>query len=521
MNLGNLTKKKIIIIGAGLSGLTAGIYCLDNGFDVEIYEKHSIPGGECTGWTRRGQYIDGCAHWIVGTNPRSELYPLWEHIGAFENNPAIFKTEYISKFTLDDGRVFTFWSDLSKLQNEMLEFFPEDKKNIRKFINTVRAYQTIHVPAKKPLDHMNFLEFIPFGLTMIPAAYPFLHYKHISVEEYINRFNNKELGLIINRFMESNYNIHSFFYICQAVSKNDAGMIEGGSLELMKRIANRFTRLGGVLHLNAPVEKVYIEKDNAKGIVLSNGDIVKADYVIASCDAYHTLHKLLDDKYEDEIFKEQFNNSTAYPINTSIMLAFKTTKNLNNYPKMMDFKLNNFDLFGKETTHYGVRNFSFDKSLPSINNETLMTVLLPANEEVYLRLKAMDRNEYLEAKKTLGKQFVEFLKKDIGFKDGEIECIDVATPLTYERYTNAYMGSYMSFITTKHTKGLMRPGLIKGLHNFVLAGQWIMPPGGLPIALISGKHACQRICKMEAKKFINKELKPVFVLRKEKQPKVA
>ena len=131
MNLGNLTKKKIIIIGAGLSGLTAGIYCLDNGFDVEIYEKHSIPGGECTGWTRRGQYIDGCAHWIVGTNPRSELYPLWEHIGAFENNPAIFKTEYISKFTLDDGRVFTFWSDLSKLQNEMLEFFPEDKKNIR------------------------------------------------------------------------------------------------------------------------------------------------------------------------------------------------------------------------------------------------------------------------------------------------------------------------------------------------------------------------------------------------------
>lgn len=520
MNLANLTKKKVIIVGAGLSGLTAGIYCLDNGFDVEIYEKHSIPGGECTGWTRRGQYIDGCAHWIVGTNPRSELYPLWERIGAFENNPAIFKTEYISKFTLDNGKVFTFWADLDKLQNEMLEFFPEDKKNIRKFINTVRAYRTIHVPAKKPLDHMNFLEFIPFGLTMIPAAYPFLHFKHISVEEYIQRFNNKELGQIINRFMEGNYNIHSFFYVCQAVSKNDAGMIEGGSLELMKRVAERFKRMGGILHLNQPIKKIHIENDNAKGIVLENDEIVNADYVISSCDAYHTMHTLLEDKYDDEVFREQFANPEAYPINTSIMLAFKTKKNLNTYPKMMDFKIDHFDLFGKETNHYGVRNFSFDKTLPSIHDETLLTVLLPANEVVYHALKAMDKETYQQAKKDLGKTFVEFLKRDIGFNDGEIECIDVCTPLTYERYTNAYMGSYMSFITTKHTKGLMRPGLIKGLHNFVLAGQWIMPPGGLPIALISGKHAVQRICKMEGKKFVNKEIKPSLNLSA-KKPKIA
>ena len=61
----------------------------------------------------------------------------------------------------------------------------------------------------------------------------------------------------------------------------------------------------------------------------------------------------------------------------------------------------------------------------------------------------------------------------------------------------------MSFITTDKSKGLMRKGLIKGLNNFAMAGQWIMPPGGLPIALFTGKHAAYRICKMDKKKFVD------------------
>ena len=47
-------KEKVIVIGAGIAGLTAGIYALKAGFDVEIYEKNAIPGGECIGWNRKG-----------------------------------------------------------------------------------------------------------------------------------------------------------------------------------------------------------------------------------------------------------------------------------------------------------------------------------------------------------------------------------------------------------------------------------------------------------------------------------
>lgn len=509
MNISNLTKKKVIIVGAGVSGLTAGIYCLDNGFDVEIYEKHSIPGGECTGWMRQGQYIDGCAHWIVGTNPTSELYPLWQHIGLFDDGAKTFKTEYITKYMLDDGRIFTFYSDLKKLEQEMLFFFPEDRRNIRNFISTVKAYHSISVPCKKPLDYMNPFEFTLFGLRMLPAAYPFLHYKHVSVEEYVSTFHNKELGEIITRFMEPNYNIHSFFYVCAAVSKDNAGMVEGGSLELMKKVARKFTRMGGKLFLNAPVKKILIKRDNAQGIILENGKEIQADYVIAACDAYHTLNVLLEGKYKDESFESQFRDAKANPINTSIMIAFKTKRNMNNFPKMMDYKIDSIDVFGKRTNHFGIRNFAFDKSLASFHDDTLLTVLLPANEEVYDYLSSLPKDEYRRQKTALGNTFLQLMKEKLNLKDGEIQLLDVTTPLTYERYTNAYKGSYMSFITTKFTKGLMRPGLIKGLRSFVIAGQWIMPPGGLPIALISGKHACQRLCRIDGRKFVNKEERPL------------
>ena len=46
----NKMENKVNIIGAGIAGLSAGCYLQMNGYDTEIYELHSIPGGLCTSW---------------------------------------------------------------------------------------------------------------------------------------------------------------------------------------------------------------------------------------------------------------------------------------------------------------------------------------------------------------------------------------------------------------------------------------------------------------------------------------
>ena len=78
---------------------------------------------------------------------------------------------------------------------------------------------------------------------------------------------------------------------------------------------------------------------------------------------------------------------------------------------------------------------------------------------------------------------------------GHMEFLDCWTPLTYERYCNAYHGAYMSFITRKGVKSFRVKGVVKGIKNLYIASQWIMAPGGLPVAVTAGKFAIWRIVR--------------------------
>ena len=85
--------KKIIIVGAGLSGLTAGIYARQSGFDVTIYESHSIPGGASTSWRRKGYYFEGGLHWLTGSSPKTQLYKLWREVHALDDSVAVYNRD--------------------------------------------------------------------------------------------------------------------------------------------------------------------------------------------------------------------------------------------------------------------------------------------------------------------------------------------------------------------------------------------------------------------------------------------
>ena len=74
-------EKSIIIIGAGIAGLSAGCYGQMNGYRTQIFEMHDLPGGLCTSWKRKGYTFDGCIHWLVGSRPGTEFHRIWEELG--------------------------------------------------------------------------------------------------------------------------------------------------------------------------------------------------------------------------------------------------------------------------------------------------------------------------------------------------------------------------------------------------------------------------------------------------------
>ena len=180
---------------------------------------------------------------------------------------------------------------------------------------------------------------------------------------------------------------------------------------------------------------------------------------------------------------------------------------------MSQFEVKPIKIANQVITDISVRNYSFDKTL---NKDcTTFGVLMEVSDVVYDYFANLSKEEYLKEKNRIANEVLDSIKRYYNLKDEDIKLLDVVTPLTYNRYTNAYKGSYMSFVTTKKAKGLMRKGLISGLKNFVMAGQWLMSPGGLPIALFTGKHAIYRICKMDKKEFVNLENK-LIIKRKKK-----
>jgi phytoene dehydrogenase-like protein len=108
--------------------------------------------------------------------------------------------------------------------------------------------------------------------------------------------------------------------------------------------------------------------------------------------------------------------------------------------------------------------------------------------------KAKEEGRYEEEKQALADQISRALIRKFPQIEGNIDVIDIATPLTYERYTGAYRGSPMTIMGVGD-KMKYYPGCVKNISGLYFAGQRLLPPGGLPVAVDTGRKAAQMVCR--------------------------
>jgi len=143
--------KKIVVIGAGIAGLCAGCYARMNGYDVELYESHNLPGGLCTSWKRGNYLIDGCIHWLTGSSPADSFYQFWMELGAVQNRTFHDPTEFY-RYTGPDGKTFIVYTDADKLEKHMKEFSPDDTGTIELLCRLIRKFARFKSPQGKPYE---------------------------------------------------------------------------------------------------------------------------------------------------------------------------------------------------------------------------------------------------------------------------------------------------------------------------------------------------------------------------------
>lgn len=152
--------KKIIIIGAGMAGLSAGIHARRNNFEVELFEMHDKPGGLCTAWERKGYTFDGCIHWLVGSRPGSQFNRLWQEVCAIEEMEIVDHDIFMS-IEGDGDKVLHIYSDIELLEEHLLAFSPEDEAPIRAITEAAGIMSRLKFPLEKPAELYRFWDVPP------------------------------------------------------------------------------------------------------------------------------------------------------------------------------------------------------------------------------------------------------------------------------------------------------------------------------------------------------------------------
>ena len=489
-------QKKIVIIGAGMSGLTAGIYGLLNGYQVSIIEKHSIVGGLCTGWYRKGYYLDGCIHWLTGSKEGDSLNDIWKTIHAFTSKDDFINLPTWGQFD-HYGTKVTFGCDLAKTEEEWLKISPEDKRPIKLFFKMVRKIYSFELPLDAPASMLPFKVKMRF-LKDVIRTYPyFFKGMSMSCEDFAKRFKSPALRFALTHVQPGKGNLYSMMFCYGMIANGSGGIPKGGSLEFINKIKNYYLSLGGEIIFNKEITSIDVTNGKVNSISSSDGSKYQGDYYITCLDSNYVLLNLLGNKYHHKELQYRYERPYEHPGPSSVLIYYLVPTHIKmNTP--MCFKTARYMVGYKSLDYITMRNYSYD-DIYIKNNKTILQVLIDQDSNDYIYWENLYKNnaKYLQTKQDIALFIQERIEKYIPDLKGKMECLDISTPITLNRYTNASRGTYMSYLFNSERSNLRSHGRLKGISNLYLAGQYMQSPGGLPLAAASGKFAIQRIKKYD------------------------
>ena len=478
---------KVIIIGAGVAGLSAGCFLQMNDYETEIFEKHDKAGGLCASWKRKGYHIDGCVHWWYCTSSNDPIYPTLDALLDMKNFPRVIYEEFCS--VEEDGKNLRFFSNLDLFEKELKTISPEDSKTIEEMIEGARkiASTYMHLDSNKE----------------------FYKWK-ISIGEYLKKIKSSLIKKLLTTFPFSpESSIYEFLLLAARLHNKDACYPIGGAQKLVDRLVHRYTLLGGIINYNSNVTQMLTKNDSVKGIQLNNGKKYNADYIISAADGYSTIRNMLKGQYVDESIRKLYYNNRYFPQDSQIYVSLGINKVFKDSFKPYVFiNLKNPLIIEEETVNtVGITIHNFDPTSAPLG-KTVLTILIPIKyTESWINLRKKNKAEYERKKEEIALHMIEEIDAYFGDIKTKVEMIDVATPATYVRYTNNWNGcAPMSWGTdiswgTEGTLIVNKPKKeITGLNNFFMCGQWVGDVG-LSEGMQSGKDVAKLLCEQEGKNF--------------------
>jgi len=486
--------KKVLVIGGGIAGLSAGIYSLMKGYDVTICERCANAGGNLSGWQREGYKIDNCIHWFTGSNPKTETYRMWQDLGIMEGTDIYFpETLYTSEYM---GQTISLNIDENKTAADMLAVSPEDEAQISELFRAVKLLENIMLnTAGKSIVLPLLMEF-----ATVPIL---LNYSKMSIEELSYKFKSPLLRRFLTDLMDKHFSAFALLITYAIFCGRNGGLLMGGSREAAERVTNKFLSLGGVLKTNKKAVKINVSEGKADSVTFDDGDIIEADYFISAVPTSVLFGTLLSTPMP-EALKTKYE-STDYMRFSSYHVAFSADKIPLPFKKELVYDLPAKYAFALGKNRMIVYEYSHDPSFAPEGKMIIQTMIYCLEEECsrFVRLRNEDYEGYKAEKKRISDIITAALIERFPDLKDSLRLLDMWTPATYNRYTGEEVGAFMSFIFPRGAWPTIVDGKIKEVRNLVMASQWLQTPGGLPIAADLGMRAATAVDEMEkaTKKF--------------------
>lgn len=522
-------RETMLIIGAGLGGLSTGCYAQMNGYRTKILEMHELPGGCCTSWERGDYTLDACVSWMLGSGPGNEMHQIWLELGALQGK----EVRHFDVFNIvraQDGRAVYFYSDPDRLQAHLTALSPADARQIKEFCGHLRAFRKALAvyPFLKPVGLMGRVERLRMLASFVPYAGAVRKTISVLMAQYSGRFKDPLLRQAFNFVLyekHPNFPVLPTHFQLASHANLSAGVPEGGSLGVARSIERRYLGLGGEVAYNTKVEEVIVENDRAAGVRLSDGRELRADIVVSAADGPTTINKFLGGRYLDDAYRKLYTETLhqpgmVFPGYFTLFLGLKRS-----FPEADPCTTYLLDPEqAAELT--GIRH-------PSINvqfrNRHYPELSPPGTSVVYATYfcdiapwRALDEGPeqatrrrggqelhtlpvrhgrgYYAAKRRARNALVKFLEERFPGLEESIAVRDVSSPLTQVRYTGNHDGTVLGwqpFVESGETlEELVKkhgPGL-PGLADFYQSGVWATT-GGLIRAAAAGRHVMQFVCR--------------------------
>jgi len=479
--------EQVVIIGAGMAGLTLASYLAREGMKVHIFEQHSLPGGYISSFVRDG-FTFPAGPTSFGSN--GIIFPILKELGL-EGKRRFLRAGHQISWGDQDISLHT----PKQVRRDLAELFQGDRKGLERYFRWVDTGGN---------GFRDMIESgIMFGRDVFKSTlqlffrHPLFPWAGWVARGQTNRslheryFTDPLLRQMLNQL---GYPVMS--------GQNTLGMwisyfsdtwVPVGGMQAFTSIFVRFIHEHrGEIHLKTRVKRIRLENGRAVGVVLENGTDVPADFVVSAADLHHTCFDLIG---MENLPSQMVKTLEKARPSESVFVVYL---GLRSSPELMEslkrFRESHVCFTCADGNYVQLVLLSKDDpSLAPPGKHALYAGKMVSYQD-WEPLKGDDA-AYRSCKAVYTEEIIRRAEEFIPGLRNHIEVQEAASPLTFERYTSNWKGSTAGWSWNPEYAPHFNFTKDLPLKNFYTAGHYIHNPGGVPTAMITAWYIAREILK--------------------------